>query len=104
MPDEGVPRPTQPRSGLARPGPNFAATNTFQATHTITAAIAAGMSLDTIDKSQFCRLGSDCWDVELRFFDPENSRRARKIFRFTIDVSDPMPVTLGDIRTWSEPR
>ncbi|MEV5573891.1 PatA/PatG family cyanobactin maturation protease [Spirillospora sp. NPDC052269] len=83
---------------------NFAATNAFQAVHTFASAIAAGMALDTIDveKSPFCRMDSDCWDVKLRFFDPENSRRARKVFRFTIDVSDILPVTLGVVRTWSE--
>jgi cyanobactin maturation PatA/PatG family protease len=83
---------------------NFAATNAFQAAHTFAAAVAAGMALDTIgvEKSPFCRMDSDCWDVKLRFFDPENSRRARKVFRFTIDVSDTLPVTLGDVRTWSE--
>ncbi|MCE2673649.1 MAG: hypothetical protein LW635_08605 [Microcystis sp. 53598_E5] len=54
-------------------------------------------------KSPFCRLDSDCWDVQLKFFDPENSRRARKVFRFTIDVSDLIPVTLGEVRSWSSP-
>jgi cyanobactin maturation PatA/PatG family protease len=83
---------------------NFAATNAFQAAHTFAAAVAGGMALDTIDveKSPFCRMDSDCWDVKLRFFDPENSRRARKVFRFTIDVSDILPVSLGDVRSWSE--
>jgi cyanobactin maturation PatA/PatG family protease len=83
---------------------NFAATNAFQAAHTFATAVAAGMALDTIDveKSPFCRMDSDCWDVKLRFFDPENNQRARKVFRFTIDVSDLLPVTLGDVRSWSE--
>jgi hypothetical protein len=83
---------------------NFAATNAFQAVQTISSAVGTGMALDTIDveKSPFCRLDSDCWDVKLRFFDPENSRRAKKVFRFTIDVSDLLPVTLGDVRSWSE--
>ncbi|BAY66526.1 peptidase S8/S53 [Calothrix brevissima NIES-22] len=82
---------------------NFAATNAFQAASTFAEAVAAGMELDSIDieKSPFCRLDSDCWDVKLKFFDPENSRRAKKIFRFTVDVSDLIPVTLGDVRTWS---
>jgi hypothetical protein len=83
---------------------NFAVTNAFQAARTFAAAVAAGMALDTIgvEKSPFCRMDSDCWDVKLRFFDPENSRRARRVFRFTIDVSDLMPVTLGEVRTWTE--
>ena len=57
----------------------------------------------TVEKSHFCRLDSDCWDVKLKFFDPENSRRAKKLFRFTIDVSDIIPVTLGEVRSWSTP-
>jgi cyanobactin maturation PatA/PatG family protease len=84
---------------------NFAATNAFQAATTFSQAVAAGMELDsiTVEKSPFCRLDSDCWDVKLKFFDPENSRRAKKVFRFTIDVSDIIPVTLGDVKTWSTP-
>jgi cyanobactin maturation PatA/PatG family protease len=84
---------------------NFAATNAFQAAQTFSEAVGAGMELDSINvsKSPFCRLDSDCWDVQLKFFDPENSRRARKVFRFTIDVSDLIPVTLGEVRSWSSP-
>jgi hypothetical protein len=83
---------------------NFAATNVFQAVHTISAALGAGMALDdiSVQKSPFGRIDSDCWDVKLRFFDPENSRRAKKVYRFTIDVSDILPVTIGDTRTWVE--
>ncbi|MGB5633846.1 MAG: PatA/PatG family cyanobactin maturation protease, partial [Waterburya sp.] len=84
---------------------NFAATNAFQAAQTFSEAIGAGMELDSINvsKSPFCRMDSDCWDVQLKFFDPENSRRAKKVFRFTIDVSDLIPVTLGEVRSWSSP-
>jgi cyanobactin maturation PatA/PatG family protease len=83
---------------------NFAVTNAFQAAQTFAIALAEGRVLDTIfvEKSPFCRLDSDCWDIRLRFFDPENDRRARRVVRFTIDVSDLMPVTLGDVRTWTE--
>lgn len=85
---------------------NFAATNAFQAASTFSEAVTAGMELENIevDKSPFCRLDSDCWDVKLKFFDPENGRRARKVFRFTIDVSDTIPVTLGEVRSWSVPK
>ena len=84
---------------------NFAATNAFQAAQTFSEAVGAGMELDSINvsKSPFCRMDSDCWDVQLKFFDPENSRRAKKVFRFTIDVSDLIPVTLGEVRSWSSP-
>jgi cyanobactin maturation PatA/PatG family protease len=83
---------------------NFAVTNAFQAATTFTRAIGEGMELDTItvERSPICRLDSDCWDVKLKFFDPENDRRAKRAFRFTIDVSDTIPVTLGEVRTWTE--
>ncbi|MDF0551756.1 PatA/PatG family cyanobactin maturation protease [Kamptonema sp. UHCC 0994] len=84
---------------------NFAATNAFQAASTFAQAVAEGMELDsiTVEKSPFCRPDSDGWDVKLKFFDPENSRRAKRVYRFTIDVSDIIPVTLGDVRSWSTP-
>ncbi|MGB3536035.1 MAG: PatA/PatG family cyanobactin maturation protease [Microcoleaceae cyanobacterium] len=84
---------------------NFSVTNAFQAASTFGQAVAEGMELDsvTVEKSPFCRMDSDCWDVKLKFFDPENNRRAKKIYRFTIDVSDLIPVTLGEVRSWSSP-
>ncbi|AFY37270.1 peptidase S8 and S53 subtilisin kexin sedolisin [[Leptolyngbya] sp. PCC 7376] len=84
---------------------NFAVTNTFQATSAFTEAIASGRKLDTIDveKSPYCRLNSDCWDVLLTFFDPEHGRRSRQVFRFTLDVSDNIPVTVGKLKRWSIP-
>ncbi|MFM6473843.1 MAG: hypothetical protein ACKPGH_10130, partial [Dolichospermum sp.] len=44
---------------------------------------------------------SDCWYVKLKYFDPENGRSAKKVFLFTLDVSDRIPVTLGQVRSWS---
>lgn len=84
---------------------NFAATNAFQAAQSVAEAVGAGMELESIqvDKSPFCRMDSDCWEVVIRFFDPENLMRAKKLFRFTIDVSDVIPVTLGEVRSWSAP-
>jgi len=82
---------------------NFAATNAFQAVQTFSQAVAMGMELHSIEveKSPFCRYGSECWDVKLKFFDPENGLRAKRVFRFTIDVSDRTPVTLGKVRSWA---
>ncbi|MFM7910303.1 MAG: PatA/PatG family cyanobactin maturation protease, partial [Microcystis sp.] len=82
---------------------NFAATNAFQAVQTFSQAVAMGMELHSIEveKSPFCRYGSECWDVKLKFFDPENGLRAKRVFRFTIDVSDRTPVTLGEVRSWA---
>ncbi|MEG4838144.1 PatA/PatG family cyanobactin maturation protease [Microcoleus sp. B9-D4] len=84
---------------------NFAATNIFQAAVTFARAIVDRRQLDTInvEKSPFCRRDSDCWDVKLEFYDPESSSRARKVFRFTLDVVQVMPVTLGEVRSWSIP-
>jgi cyanobactin maturation PatA/PatG family protease len=82
---------------------NFSVTNAFQAASSFSQAISTGMQLDSIEveKSPFCRINSDCWDVKLKFFDPENGSRARKVYLFTIDVRDRIPVTLGQIRSWS---
>lgn len=85
---------------------NFAATNAFQAVSCISEAVAIGMEIHSIEveKSPFCRYDSNCWDVKLKFFDPENGRRAKKLYRFTIDVVDLVPVTLGKVRSWSVPK
>jgi cyanobactin maturation PatA/PatG family protease len=82
---------------------NFGVTNAFQAMQAFTDPLVRGMQLDeiTVEKSPFCRMDSDCWDVKLRFFDPENNRRAKRIVRYTIDVSDLIPVTMGEPRTWT---
>jgi hypothetical protein len=45
-------------------------------------------------------MDSDCWDVQLSFFDPENDNRARVILQSTIDVSDELPVQLAPIHTF----
>jgi hypothetical protein len=55
----------------------------------------------TVERSPFCRIDSDCWDVVIKFFDPDNVLRSKLNFRFTVDVSDIMPVTLGPVRSWS---
>ncbi|HLO83844.1 MAG TPA: PatA/PatG family cyanobactin maturation protease [Nostocaceae cyanobacterium] len=95
---------------------NYAATNVFQYADSLVKVLSnqsrswasAGnsqgvtMQLDSfeVERSPFCRKDSDCWDVKIKFFDPENDRRAKRVLRFTIDVSDIMPVTLGTPRLW----
>ncbi|MEM9216451.1 MAG: PatA/PatG family cyanobactin maturation protease [Cyanobacteria bacterium P01_F01_bin.150] len=96
---------------------NFAATNSFQFANVLSDALSNStplrtggstqseiMQLDTfsVQRSPFCRMDSDCWDVKIKFFDPENDRRAKTVIRYTIDVSDLMPVTLGTPRLWNE--
>lgn len=82
---------------------NYAATNAFSSAIIFGQTVRRGMQLDDIgvERSPFCRMDSDCWDVRMTFFDPENNRRARRVFRYTVDVSDVMPVTVGDIRSWA---
>ena len=82
---------------------NYAATNAFNAKEIIVDALTNDMQLDTIEveRSPICRPDSDCWDVKLTFFTPSKVFEvARKVHRFTIDVSDVIPVTVGLVRSW----
>ena len=83
---------------------NYAATNAFQLSVAISQATLNDRVIETIDvvKSPICRPDSDCYDVKLRFFAPENLQRSRTVKRFTVDVSDVIPVTIGQMRSWSE--
>lgn len=46
--------------------------------------------------------GSDCYDVQLRMFRPSDVTASLRIFQFTLDVSDTIPVNVGEISTWNE--
>jgi hypothetical protein len=83
---------------------NYAATNAFQISVAISRETMSDRVIETIDviKSPICRHESECYDVKLRFFDPENLQRSRTVKRFTIDVSDVIPVSIGQMRCWSE--
>jgi cyanobactin maturation PatA/PatG family protease len=85
---------------------NFQATNAFVFASAIADGLLSGRverddsglySLDTISavRSPYCRVDSDCWDVQLSFFDPDNDQRSRVVFQSTIDVSDQLPVQLA---------
>ena len=83
---------------------NYAATNAYQVSSVFAAALKENLELNDIsaEKSPICRPGSDCYDVKLSFFNPkERLTQARREYRFTVDVSDVVPVTVGDVRTWS---
>ena len=85
---------------------NFAATNAFQVERIYEIALREEMELEAIQKepSPFARPGSECWDVKLVFFYPKRETRAvRKIFRFTVDITDVVPVVVGPMRSWSAP-
>jgi hypothetical protein len=57
-------------------------------------------SLD-VTRSPICRPDADCWDVALYFYDPSELRRARRAFRYTVDVSDPLPVVTSRIQEFT---
>lgn len=82
---------------------NFSATNAFQIGISLSRGTAEDKVLDTIEveKSPICRPQSECYDVKLIFFDPENQQRSRTVFRFTIDVSDTIPILIGSVRRWN---
>lgn len=82
---------------------NFSATNAFQIADVMSTGTAADVGLDTItvEKSPICRPDSDCYDVKLQFFNLQDTRRAGKVYRFTVDVSDAIPVSIGRVRSWS---
>jgi len=90
---------------------NYAATNAFIAGEVITQGLLTSQniptaspekpiySLDaiTVQKSPYCRMDSDCWDVQVTFFNPDNILNARSVYQFTLDVSDELPVTLAPV-------
>jgi len=83
---------------------NFAATNAFNVERIFESAARLDLQLDEIavEPSPVCRMDSDCWDVRLVFFEPENAiTHARTAYRFTIDVSDVVPVLVGPVRSWA---
>jgi hypothetical protein len=82
---------------------NFSATNAFQIAEVIKSATVEELDLDSIivKKSAICRPESECFDVEVVFFNPNNTNTANRVFRFTVDVSDVVPVTIGHVRGWT---
>lgn len=84
---------------------NYAGSNVASANSIFTAALNKKLELHSIvvKPSPICRAGSDCWDVQLIFFDPENVLRAKSVHQFTVDVSDVCPHMVGRIRFWSMP-
>lgn len=82
---------------------NYSATNAVQIADVIRSTTVDQLDLDRIavKKSPVCRPDSECYDVELSFFNPKNTNVASRIHRFTVDVSDVMPVTISAPRSWT---
>jgi hypothetical protein len=57
----------------------------------------SGLELDTITvtKSPICRPDYDCWDISIIFFNPNNLMQSRRAVRYTIDVSDVVPIIVA---------
>ncbi len=82
---------------------NFAVSNAFEFGGILESVLLEKMELDSIKAtpSPFCRPGSDCWDLEIYFFYPERQvQTVRKVYRYTLDVSDVVPATIGPVRSW----
>jgi cyanobactin maturation PatA/PatG family protease len=82
---------------------NYAATNAFNAGRIFADAHRERLELDHIEAvpSPVCRPGQECYEVRLYFFYPERQvQTVRKVYRFTVDVSDIVPVTIGSIRSF----
>lgn len=91
---------------------NFMATNAFVFTDVIARGLLSAelvegdltalYSLQSITavKSPYCRIDSDCWDVQTTFFSPQNERQASVVFQTTIDVSDELPVQLAPVHQY----
>jgi hypothetical protein len=82
---------------------NYSAANALLVARVFQDAAKLAMELDSIavEPSPISRPGSDSWDVKLMFFDPSKAfERARKVYAFTVDVSDCVPLMVGELRTW----
>ena len=82
---------------------NYAGTNLIRSMEILKKMLQANYALDVIQvmRSTLGRPGSDCWDITLSFFNPAQPLQSvRWIHRFTVDVSEVIPVTVGDIRSW----
>lgn len=84
---------------------NAAATHAMQALTVFRETAAQGLELDSVtaERSPAAKPGADTWDVILTFFSPtQRLERARKLYRITVDVSDVLPIMVGQVRSWSK--
>ena len=82
---------------------NYAGADALNVGKVFESAIKEELELDTIEveRSPVCRPDSECWDVKILFFFPKREvQTVRKVYRFTIDVSDVIPVMIGLRRSW----
>lgn len=83
---------------------NFCVTHAFSLNDAFKDAIDRKLELSdvTLERSAISLPHADAWDISLTFFDPtKRFESAQRLYRFTVDVSDVIPVTVGDLKTWS---
>lgn len=84
---------------------NAAATNAFNFSPVIVEAGQDGLTLRdiSVERCPLSRPGSDYFDVLLTFFNPKDRQGTAPLrARFTIDVSDTVPVMIGEPVIWYE--
>ena len=82
---------------------NAAATNAFNLSDVIVQAGDEGLALRdiTVEPSPLNRPGGEYYDVLFTFFSPTDRQAvAPLVARFTVDVSDTVPVVVGEPVTW----
>ena len=83
---------------------NFAATEALTDLNDVFGdALKRGLQLDeiSVESAPIVRPQSQVLDVKLAFFDPENTHRAGRTYRISVDVSTPLPARIGEgFRSW----
>ncbi len=83
---------------------NFMATESFKFAPTLRdyLHLSYDPQLDNISvkRSPMCREDSLCYDAELELFNPDNVLDSKFILARTVDVSDVVPVPIGDLRIY----
>ena len=83
---------------------NFAAMSAFTVFDYLKEMIGLDLIIDdiSVSNSPACRPGSECYDVQIRTFRQSDVTASLRVFQFTLDVSDTIPVDIGNVAVWSE--
>jgi len=97
--------PQTPELGRER-ALGYAAVNGYQVATAFLDAMHDGLQFATarLEFSPFARVSGECWDVILRFTDPQRLSRSAREYRICVDVIDAQPVSVGRVLRWSVPR
>ncbi|MFZ4486150.1 MAG: S8 family serine peptidase [Candidatus Nanopelagicales bacterium] len=97
--------PQSPELGRER-ALGFASVNAYQVATAFLDAMHDDLEFADarVEFSPFARVSGECWDVIVRFADPQQTTRSAREYRICVDVSDAQPVTVGRVRRWAAPR